>query len=212
MRNIADYQKEILNEMTKTERKIITYYLEHGGRAKDIASVLNVSERTVYKALYLFRKKLKERGINPSELYLRSTSEQMSHIQSSNVSVTNQKYKEIEEIISKKVLPVILEEVRRVIQVELKKVLYEEDKKNIDNYKDRDIGKLVNTLLTLNDSIVELNNNIITLVSLLKKNNQPHKTYIKTQKETPVEETPSFIKGNPWIEVLRSRTLANSKY
>ena len=206
VKSIAEYQKEILDKMTKTERKIIIYYLEHGGKAKEIASALNVSERTVYKALYLFRKKLKEKGINPSELYLRSSIEQKN----AKAIVAPSSYeKNLEEIINKKILPIILNQVRNVLREELKKILYKEEKNT-----EKEIiaqGDLVNAISVLNNSIRELNENIVSLISFLNKKDNTH-TNMKDIKIVARETLPSFVRGNPWVEVLKSRSTINSKY
>ena len=206
VKSIAEYQKEILDKMTKTERKIIIYYLEHGGKAKEIASALNVSERTVYKALYLFRKKLKEKGINPSELYLRSSIEQKN----AKAIVAPSSYeKNLEEIINKKILPIILNQVRNVLREELKKILYKEEKNT-----EKEIiaqGDLVNAISVLNNSIRELNENIVSLISFLNKKDNTQ-TNMKDIKIVARETLPSFVRGNPWVEVLKSRSTINSKY
>jgi len=206
VKSIAEYQKEILDKMTKTERRIIIYYLEHGGKAKEIASALNVSERTVYKALYLFRKKLKEKGINPSELYLRSSIEQKN----AKAIVAPSSYeKNLEEIINKKILPIILNQVRNVLREELKKILYKEEKNT-----EKEIiaqGDLVNAISVLNNSIRELNENIVSLISFLNKKDNTQ-TNMKDIKIVARETLPSFVRGNPWVEVLKSRSTINSKY
>ncbi|OYT32287.1 MAG: hypothetical protein B6U94_00420 [Thermofilum sp. ex4484_79] len=212
MISIAEHEREVLSEMTKTEQRIISYYLENGGSAKSIAKALGVSERTVYKALYLFRRKLRERGIDTSKLYLRSTTEARSiHPNKSELRCEG---KDLEEIISKRILPIILEQVRMVLHEELRKIFAKKkmltDKSGFKiNFEKVNEESLLSALSSLNRSIQELNRNILHLVSLLDKND-----FLSEDNEIGTAPTakalPSFIRGNPWMEVLRTKNSSPS--
>ena len=87
--------KEVLDLLTSTEKKIVRDYILKGGTPKDVASRLNVSVRTVYKALYKLRKGLKERGFSPDDFYI---SRGKTRIKEKNRELVTQKTKKREVI------------------------------------------------------------------------------------------------------------------
>ncbi len=63
--------EEVLRRLTPTERRVVEYFVSNGGSAREIAGALGISERTVYKALYRYRRIAESMGYDASEFYFR---------------------------------------------------------------------------------------------------------------------------------------------
>ena len=75
MHDIAGVMKvsrDVVSRLTVTERRIVEYFAKHGGSAREIADALGVSERTVYKALYRYRRIARSLGVDASGFYFRN--------------------------------------------------------------------------------------------------------------------------------------------
>ena len=78
MHDIAGVMKvsrDVVSRLTVTERRIVEYFAKHGGSAREIADALGVSERTVYKALYRYRRIARSLGVDASGFYFRNRGE-----------------------------------------------------------------------------------------------------------------------------------------
>jgi len=63
--------EDVLRRLTPTERRVVEYFASNGGSAREIAGALGISERTVYKALYRYRRIAESLGYDASEFYFR---------------------------------------------------------------------------------------------------------------------------------------------
>lgn len=191
---------EALSELTETERRIVIYYLETRLQPKQLAESLNVSVRTVYKALYKYRKALKKRGIDPSELYLlKKPAKQDSILQTTDKEATAVDLEKIRSM------------VREIVEEHLAKLGI------LENEKSNNIGKgspdpNEKVYLSKIDEVIyllrEINRNIQELQRELSRASTPIRTErlkrIVSVRDGRVE-LPSFVENNPWLEVLSLR-------
>lgn len=227
----------MLDELTDTERRIVEYFLNKstGGRditARDIASALNVSERTVYKALYKYRKLAREHGLDPSVFYLRGTPQfalprEVPRLESPNAHRLDTLHE------TRAVELELLEKMKREIVSELTLVLEK-------LVRDAVVSAIEDSLLlagsrrgvnTLNlglpqsisgsdtvlvkklvENLEKLNYNIEHLSRKLERAHGPGDRgashYISVGANDAVEgdsALPSFVRNNPWIEVLQKK-------
>jgi len=195
---------EALSELTETERRIVIYYLETKFQPKQLADSLNVSVRTVYKALYKYRKALKKRGIDPSELYLlRKSSRKSSKSDSASVvDVKDEIVTDPEKI--KKIVKEVVEEYLEDIGILESKGSTNTGKEqrsfnlNVDQSKVEEIISLLK----------EINRNLQELCRELTRNPPPVRTerlkQVVSARNSSLE-LPSFVENNPWLEVLSLR-------
>ncbi|AKG38920.1 MAG: helix-turn-helix transcriptional regulator [Infirmifilum sp.] len=213
----------IMGDLTDTERKIVEFFIKQGGTAREIASSLNVSERTVYKALYKYRKIAREKGIDPSAFYLRGTiqvparsSNSSPVIQPDHIELLKKELlKELAEILEKSVHEAVLsafEELSLASSATLRRsspmrtpqlnseepdiTIYRRLAENLErlNYN---IEKLSIKLENLNGG--QLTQKISYLQYSTGDNNHGNN-----------EMLPSFVQNNPWIEVLQKKTKSTS--
>ena len=198
-----------LAKLTETERKIVEFYLDRGGKAKDIATKLGVSERTVYKALYKYRKALRELGLDPSPLYLRKS---LAQGDSGNGSMPLPTHGVKEKAIGEELVEEIVRRIREVIVEELERMLRAY---GIAPPKPVEVRPGVEKLLLdLNSLLSELNHGIRQLNSNIEKliliNTTP-KARVERQLATVevwssnMAELPSYVIDNPWVKVLSER-------
>jgi len=213
---------EVLKRLTDTEKKIVMTYAERGGSAKELAVVLGVSERTVYKALYKYRKIAKTMGIDPSKFYLRQNLASGSNGNGSvlsgpidSASIVN----EIREAVLRDIKKIVEESVKEALKEVLSKQVLgieltsETDKRSsivndpLSNISER----LVVLLERLSYGIDNLNNNIKVLSSKIDRINslgyQPRLVGREGSNEKSVvnksiSDLPSYVVDNPWLEVL----------
>ncbi len=220
--------EKILSGLTDTERRIVEYFLRNGGSAKDIASALNVSERTVYKALYKYRKLARENGIDPSAFYLRGTL-QPAPLPSARESVVTPGYEqryvidrikkeileEITEVLERSVREAVLsafEELLIASEPRLKPVTAPKYTAILENS-----GYSVTLLEKLVENLERLNHNFESLSKKLELIQRANTTYTGSQQPTVLEKSPSplddampsFVKDNPWIEVLQRKYISH---
>lgn len=152
---------EGVSGLTRTESLIVAAYMSRDPppKAKELASQLGVSVRTVYKALYKYRKLCRELGIKPPAAYKRRSSGSGS---------------QLEEVVA--------EEVRRWLGEVL---------------GGPSPSALLSELRALRRSVERLNESINRLIMLLESQS--------LRGGDDQLDLPSFVKGNPWLEVLRSR-------
>jgi len=191
---------EALSELTETERRIVIYYLETRLQPKQLAKSLNVSVRTVYKALYKYRKALKKRGIDPSELYLlKKPAKQDSTLQTTDKEATAVDLEKIRSM------------VREIVEEHLATLgILENEKSNNTGKESPDPNEKV--YLSKIDEVIyllrEINRNIQELLRELSRTSAPIRTErlkrIVSVRNSSVE-LPSFVENNPWLEVLSLR-------
>lgn len=187
-----------LSGLTATERRVVEYYSERGGKAKDIAMALGISERTVYKALYKYRKLLRERGYDVSGLYLRRQIQQPP-VAPKNIT------EELAKVIKHSLIPVIIEEVRKAVSAELKRIMLA----GSPSEEADDAGRLARSMERLNTSINRLNENIVKLSNIIREHDSrgAGEGVLFSGGENDSEaQLPSYVVDNPWMEVLRFRT------
>ncbi|QOJ79659.1 helix-turn-helix domain-containing protein [Infirmifilum lucidum] len=216
--------EKILSELTDTERRIVEYFLRNGGSAKDIASALNVSERTVYKALYKYRKLARENGIDPSAFYLRGTLQPASlppirepvvapdHTRRDLIDrIKKEVLKEITEVLERSVREAVLsafEELFIASEPNLKPVTAPKYTAVFANS-----GPSVALFERLVENLERLNYNFESLskkLELIQRVNtsyaSPQEPAIRDKSPSPLDNAlPSFVKDNPWIEVLQRK-------
>jgi len=205
--------EELLSGLTDTERRIVEAYLRHGGRAKDIAGLLGVSERTVYKALYKYRKLARERGLDASAFYLRSASSsaqprfEAQPLQAGSPGVD---VEELKREILEALIPVVEEAVRRGLERALALGgLGRAARPELDGSAAL-LARLVEGIERLNENIVRLNHALAS--------SAPVRAYgvSATASPQPSREAgddgksglPSFVVGNPWVELLSRRAFS----
>lgn len=211
---------EVLSKLTDTEKKIVTTYAKRGGSAKELAAILGVSERTVYKALYKYRKIAKNLGIDPSRFYLR----QNLALSSSDNDKLGQGSINSKSIIDE-IRDAILRDVKRIVEESVKEALREVLASQITGYNvDTELSaksiarsdptnhateKLAMLLERLSYGIDKLNRNIEILSSKIdtfrymgpSKNTEENSNGKNVGRET-LRNLPSYVVDNPWLEVL----------
>lgn len=147
-----------LEKLTKTESLIVAAYLSRHPppRAKDLAAELGVSVKTVYKALYKYRKLRQE---NEFEEYKDAYNQSPGFDTALNLPV---------------------------------------------NDEFRDFNGLLEAVYELKQSIDHLNTTLNKILNVLaEKEVFPAQPKLSTGGS---DELPVFIKDNPWLEIIRSRT------
>lgn len=210
---------EALDRLTDTERRIVEAYAERGGSAKELAALLGVSERTVYKALYRYRRLVKDMGLDPSKFYLRSSLASSAKGDGNSGSTAFTETKDIIEEIRKAVLRDIKRIVEESVKEALREVLASErglaspqalENTSISGNSDVVSERLVVLMERLALGIDNLNKNIEKLSA--KIDNISERTIIRQRKvRWELRESdgndgkaglPSYVIDNPWIEVL----------
>jgi len=185
-------------KLTNTERKIVLAYLEKRRRAKDIAQALGVSPRTVYKALYKYRLNLKALGLT------------LDAVSENAESVSNRKTEKsllldsraTESIFLKEAL---MEEIRKVVKETLSSMFgiypYQQ---NLQFIHDK---VLIEALNKLEQKIEKLSQSIEKLTITISNMDTGDKMEKASIEDGDFTESivPSFVQGNPWLTVLRSR-------
>ncbi|HDJ89485.1 MAG TPA: HTH domain-containing protein [Thermoprotei archaeon] len=190
----------ILDSLTSTERRIVEEYLKNKEISpKELAIKLNVSIRTVYKALYKYRRELRRIGnIEEAERLKRKRGRRPKKIVN-DASFTSSSGEYISDSLSNVASKAIYDAIYHYILSMLKEGVFKIDI--------NEINLLVNSINELRKSIVELNQNIIYLIENKDKIIVTNKIKIKNNidEKNSNEELPSFLIDNPWIEVLKER-------
>ena len=215
---MASYDfKEIISNLTNTEKKIVETYIQKGGSAKEIASLLNVSERTVYKALYKYRKAALEMGIDPSHFYLRKTVASTAPVKQ---SISPDVIEELKEQLVAEITQRIEASIQKTLKSLLEEVLLEQ-RASVALRKEEFEAKPVQgvqheyVFLKLSETLEKLNINIEKLGQKLDRLDAP-KYHVSNSgtwnQDTYVAEPslPSFVQGNPWIEILSRQRVPNN--
>jgi len=214
--------EKILSELTDTERRVVEYFLRHGGSAKDIASALDVSERTVYKALYKYRKLAREHGLDPSAFYLRGALQQPSvqtretQVAESAISqdivdrIKKELLEEITEALEKSVREAVLSAFEEILVASETRIRAPPSVQRLpvtENVTDSPLlRRLIDSLERLNQNFESFSKKIELLhYSPALRNNINRPVFHEAEDPSPSGELPSFIKDNPWIEVLQRK-------
>jgi Sigma-70, region 4. len=170
--------KEIISNLTDTEKRIIETYIQKGGSAKEIASMLNVSERTVYKALYKYRKAALEMGIDPSNFYLRKT---VVSSAPQKQSISPDVIEEMKEQLLAEITRIIEESIQKSLRGVLEEILSEQ-KASLSLRKDEpknmalQESQLEYVFLRLSETLEKLNANIEKLNQKIDKLDVPRQS------------------------------------
>ena len=195
-------QEEILSALTETERRIVEAYLQHRGRARDLARALGVSERTVYKALYKYRKLARERGIDPSAFYLRGGGAHQLEAARGGAIQLAYDIEYLKRELLAELIPVIEDAVKQAVVSTLRGAhpapQHTAAKDAIYIASDQ-INRLIASIERLNDSIVKFNMAISSLHSYSLASSATRGTWQTTTQDGSL---PSFVIDNPWLEVL----------
>ena len=195
-------QEEILLALTETERRIVEAYLQRRGRAKDLAKLLGVSERTVYKALYKYRKLARERGIDPSAFYLRGGALHTEIPRESSLSAPHS-LEDLKREILAELIPVIENAIKQTLMAALRgtyavpQCAAPVPRDSILAANDQ-INKLIISIEKLNENLVKFNRAITSLYSS-SSDAAAQRTWHSTASDASL---PSFVVDNPWLEVL----------
>lgn len=201
-------REEILSALTETERKIVDAYLKHRGKARDLARMLGVSERTVYKALYKYRKLAKEHGVDPSAFYLRgggpSSFPESPHESSHRSALSLEELKR--ELIAE-LIPVIEEAVSQTLKKSLEGFLLSGRGQGVNAYTSSPVfrGGDSDQITRLILSIEKLNENISKFTEALSDRYYSSTAAMRPQHFSATirdSSLPSFAVDNPWLEVL----------
>ncbi|MEZ0345495.1 MAG: sigma factor-like helix-turn-helix DNA-binding protein [Infirmifilum sp.] len=208
----------IMRELTDTERRIVEFFLRQGGSAREIASALNVSERTVYKALYKYRKLARENGLDPSAFYLRGTLQlqtapppERAPIQPDVMeSLKKDILREVTEILEKSVHEAVLsafEELFAASNLRYRPLPTPPPYKNpLENVDHVVITRLVENLERLNYNFETLARKLDHLQSFDTAQRTGHsQVQVGDNGYSGENVLPSFVQNNPWIEVLQKR-------
>ena len=155
---------DALTELTATEKKAVREYLA-GLKPKEIAAKLGISVRTVYKALWKYRKAIGA----PARKRLKTAPQGLREEQ---------------------VIPLV-----GLLSMLQQTSLFPKASKDLDEV----LNNLVSLLTRLNVSLLKLNENIEKLIGLLERGG------VSGTDLSSEAEVPSFLKNNPWTEVLRMR-------
>jgi len=178
--------------LTDTEKAIVKEYL-NGLSPREIAEKLKVSIKTVYKALSKYRKLQREKGLR-TQTQVAATSTPSTVTAEASIS---------EEALLK-VLAKILAEAFKEIQT---KPSITVEKPTAQPANAELLSALIKEIANLAEQIKELNKNLRSLRYMIKISELPTREEIVAS-YTPEEETlPSYLRENPWIEVLRKRGL-----
>lgn len=180
--------------LTDTEKAIVKEYL-NGLAPREIAEKLKVSIKTVYKALSKYRKLQREKGLQ-AQTPTTATSTHSTSTVTAEASIS-------EEALLK-VLAKILAEAFKEIQT---KPSVSVEKPTVQPVNAELLSALIKEIANLAEQIKELNKNLRSLRYMIKISELPTREEIVAS-YTPEEETlPSYLKENPWVEVLRKRGL-----
>lgn len=184
--------------LTATERRIVEEYLG-GHEPKEISQKLGVSIRTVYKALYKYRKNLRDMGLEEKAELLKVRKRRKSISASANI---NERFsskhtgKPIEDALVKALASIVYGHILSTTNQQaspLTEAITEE---------------LCSLLRELNKSVNELRvalNRLSEEVALLRErlSEVPHQiSYSVEETKHPI---PSYLLDNPWVEVLKMR-------
>lgn len=209
---MAGYElRKITSSLTDTERRIIETYVQRGGTAKEIASMLNVSERTVYKALYKYRKAALEMGIDPSNFYLRKT---VASTMPGKPAVPLDAIELLRQQLVAEISRIVEESVQRTLRNILEELLLEEKvplslKGECSKSRAFQENQLEYAYTKLSETLEKLNSNIEKLAQKIDRLDSgrmlPHGNGWSKDSYAAEPSLPSFVQDNPWIEIL-SRT------
>ncbi|OYT31737.1 MAG: hypothetical protein B6U94_01970 [Thermofilum sp. ex4484_79] len=181
--------RDPLENLTATEKKIVEAFL-NGLTFREIADKLGVSIRTVYKAVYKYRRNLREMGRHEEAEKLKRRGRRPKIEKKAVLS----REASLDKIASKAIYDVLYEYTRKIIERGIKAI----DKEECDG---SDIYSKLNEIVQLLNAI---NENIIKMLNAISKI-ETVKTYETRTIFTGETEKLSFLIDNPWLEVLKSR-------
>ena len=196
--------EEALSELTETEKRIVTEFMKTKLPAKELAKKLNVSVRTVYKALYKYRRALKKRGIDVRNLYLLSSRNSKSKAKPAPKPEVSEQQNQVQSIEGMSVdIAWLRSEIKKIVMEYVQELGSVRAPANDTQEKTLALMQRMITLLE------EINKNLIALNRALERS----RVMVRRAKpqsvrlEIPLDSSlPTFVQGNPWIEVLASRS------
>ena len=197
--------EKALSALTETERKIIEEYLRTRAPPKEISKKLGVSVRTVYKALYKYRKILREEGHDVSHLYLVSVrSRSYGNGRQKIAARSSERQREID-------IEWLKEEVKKIVEDYLSSLDGQHDgRKTLEKVPLSDTES-VRLLSRIIDLLEEINRNLILLREQIIMFNGASEAFSTKHGSTCLDaqmvesHLPSYAQDNPWLEVLSSR-------
>jgi len=196
--------EEALSELTETEKRIVTEFMKTKLPAKELAKKLNVSVRTVYKALYKYRRALKKRGIDVRNLYLLSSRNSKSKAKPAPKPEVSEQQNQVQSIEGMSVdIAWLRSEIKKIVMEYVQELGSVRAPANDTQEKTLALMQRMIALLE------EINKNLIALNRALERS----RVMVRRAKpqsvrlEIPLDSSlPTFVQGNPWIEVLASRS------
>ena len=196
--------EEALSELTETEKRIVTEFMKTKLPAKELAKKLNVSVRTVYKALYKYRRALKKRGIDVRNLYLLSSRNSKSKAKPAPKPEVSEQQNQVQSIEGMSVdIAWLRSEIKKIVMEYVQELGSVRAQANDTQEKTLALMQRMIALLE------EINKNLIALNRALERS----RVMVRRAKpqsvrlEIPLDSSlPTFVQGNPWIEVLASRS------
>jgi len=181
--------------LTATERRIVQEYLQ-GSEPKEISEKLGVSVRTVYKALYKYRRNLREMGLEEVAEKLKVRSRRMLRRAKANSAASegcSGGGGSLEGALAK----VLLEALSGYLSAR------PHGEGGLDG---RELYALLRELneniAMLRGAVARLSEEIAMLRGCLTSASAPPESGARAERSSGV---PSYLLDNPWVEVLRMR-------
>lgn len=189
--------------LTVTEQRIVKEFLD-GHEPKEISQKLGVSIRTVYKALYKYRKNLREMGLEKEAEMLKVRKRRSR----GNNTLVSSRERLSPETISKSIESAVAKALANIVYERLFSV----SSPQVDSSVKATIGELCSLLRDFNKNISELKvvlNKLSEEIALLRERLSEVGEVGFRRSISLVERSersiPSYLLDNPWIEVLRMR-------
>lgn len=178
---------------TETEKRILQLYFD-GYRPKEISESLKCSVRTVYKAVYKYRRALRE-GVDPIDLKKAIFKNETNDSSSPSISPRMQFNATLPFVVTP-VVPIATNELKEMISIL---------KESLMQFRD-----LAECISKLNEEINLLRTAMMRVEREIRKLQftKPSATDLsgieKSSESSKLSELPSYLRNNPWLEILAS--------
>ncbi len=191
--------------LTSTEKEIVGEYLK-GSMPAEISRKMGVSIRTVYKALYKYRRNLRKMGLHDEAEKLKvRTRKRKINIEQQKKAYLAQKSIELEQSSSVQNILPVTSNLDEMLSKAVYTAVYDIVKELLMNSRNRSSENLDNAIVAVLKEISEEIRGIKSiLMDLSKKININIEDFTKSA-SVNVNEDLSFLNDNPWLEVLRTR-------